>query len=438
MQTKLGVPLARVSTPVLKPIDALNKDYDGLQSFESFVEAIYRSAKSFLSEHRCFKKMANNSALLDHLVSGCEILFKSKNDPCYLEGQILERSVWTVLKGSVDLALNVRPEHKKMEELDLSFRMNASPNAANSLARAPFSHKLAAMRHSLATVRTGTAFAPFAVPNSIKKLSKIRADHDAVAAENNTIVAVFFLKHSDDDTTIAMCMMEQEIAFASQWRQSRKSAGDYAIVHSLSITSPKISSVPPQNSSERYQAARPKTSLEGKVDATLFLPKLAGSRSVDILHNDHILDVNEHTLVALSDSALEELYVKLLREREEQARTDQDCSKPCPSPHQLIQHEAGSVQKSHQDSFAVEVNPDVEKKILNIFAVDKFKRKASVIPEINSEVFSAAAAAAALESKYRLNLTSEPKEESTLSSETKSGLSSSPESQTAERSAQNR
>jgi len=38
MQTKLGLPLARVSTPVLKPINTPCKDYDGLQSFESFGE----------------------------------------------------------------------------------------------------------------------------------------------------------------------------------------------------------------------------------------------------------------------------------------------------------------------------------------------------------------------------------------------------------------
>jgi hypothetical protein len=88
-------------------------------------------------------------------------------------------------------------------------------------------------------------------------------------------------------------------------------------------------------------------------------------------------------------------------------------------------------------SAAVEVNPDVEKKILNIFAVDKFKRKASVMPETNADALAAAVASASLESKYKLNLNA-LKEESTTSPESKISLTSSPESQTAEMSAPNR
>ena len=408
--------------------------------FEAFVQleklkmvAIFRSAKSFLSEHHCFKMVPSNSALLDELVSGCEILFKSKNDVCYAEGQLLERSVWTVLKGSVELALNVQSEQRNMDEVFLNVKINALGQSTSSSARADM-FKAAALRHSLATLRTGASFAPFAVPNSVKKMSKIRADHDAVATENDTIIAVFFLKHSEDEIMTALCLMEQEIAFASEWRQSRKRAGDFAIAHSLSMStaSPKTVAAP-HKPSQQYQEVRPKTGLEGKVDANLFLPKLAGSRSVDSIHNDNILDVNDDKFVALTESALEELYVKLLSEREEQARTAHDSSKVCPSPRDLMQPDAGKGSASA----AVEVNPDVEKKILNIFAVDKFKRKASAMPETNADALAAAVASASLESKYKLNLNA-LKEESTTSPESKISLTSSPESQTAEMSAPNR
>jgi len=105
----------------------------------------------------------------------------------------------------------------------------------------------------------------------------------------------------------------------------------------------------------------------------------------------------------------------------------------CPSPRDLIQPDAGKGPASA----AVEVNPDVEKKILNIFAVDKFKRKASAMPETNADALAAAVASASLESKYKLNLNA-LKEESTTSPESKISLTSSPESQTAEMSAPNR
>jgi CRP-like cAMP-binding protein len=366
--------------------------------FEAFVQleklkmvSFYRGAKSFLCDHHCFKSLSNKSSLIEELMSGCHILCKSKNDLCYLEGRIYERSIWAVLKGSVELILNTDPEPKNSDHSVLDVKkMNAVGRTANSSAKAAFS-KQSASRHSLGVLREGAAFAPFAVNNSSRKNSKLSADHDAVAAENDTVVVVFFMKHSEDESMLAMCRVEQEIAFLSQWRQCRKIAGDHAIAKSLSLSSSSPKNVMKETkSSQRYRTVRPKTGLEGKIDPGLLLPKLAGSRCVETIHNNDILEMamNEGHLSSFCDASVEDLVSKLLEQREDDAYATLEVSKSCPSPpdHEVKKSEAGKSCNIHPRSDSSEYHPDVEKKIINIFAVDKFKRKTATPPRISSEI----------------------------------------------------
>jgi CRP-like cAMP-binding protein len=360
--------------------------------FEAFMQleklkmiAIYRGAKSFLTEHHCFKMLTNKSSLIDELISGCHILCKSKNDPCYLEGHFYERSIWAVLKGSVELVFNTESEAKNTDDSVLDVKISAVRSTSSS-AKAAFS-KQSTIRHSLGLLREGAAFAPFAVTNGSKKSSRLSADHDAVAAENDTVIVVFFMKHAEDESMAALCMVEQEVAFLSQWRKVRKIAGDHAIAQSLSssMSLPKSALKTPK-SAQRYRAVRPKTGLEGRIDPGLILPKLAGSRSVDSMHNNDILDVNnEGHFSVLSEACLEDLVSKLLRQTEDDAYSNMEVSKSCPSPPEVQKSGEGQVFKVHPESDPVECNPDVEKKILNIFAVDKFKRKAAMPSAISSE-----------------------------------------------------
>lgn len=405
--------------------------------FEAFLQleklkmvSIYRRAKAFLVEHHCFKILATKSSLIDDLMSGCHILCKSKNDPCYLEGRFYDRSIWAVLKGSVELVLSSDSELKNSDDSVLDVKMNSFGKSTNSSAKAAFS-KQSAIRHSLGVLRTGAAFAPFAVTDDSKKASRSSADHDAVAAENDTIVVVFFTKHSEYESMTAMCLAEQEIAFLSRWRQSRKTAGDHAIAQSLSPSIFLPKSVPkPPKSLQRSRTVRPKTSLEGKIDASLLLPKLACSRDVDTMHNNDILDINADYFSVFTDASLEDILTKLLQQREETACSTTALSKLCPSPPECSNFETSDAKKIHPESDLAECNPDVEKKILNIFAVDKFKRKAATAPVIDSEILTGIGASA-LETKYRLSVT--PKvSESTIKN------SSSPESQTTDHSAHNR
>ena len=380
--------------------------------------SVYRSATSFLVEHHCFRNVKNTASLIDEIISGCRILFKSKCDPCYSEGEFHERSIWVVLKGRVELILNADSDLKNSDDLVLDIKMNALGKSTNSSARAAFS-KQVVHRHSLGVLQAGSAFAPFAVPNSIKRISKVRADHDAIAAENDTIIAVFFMKHSNDDCMTAMCMIEQQIAFLSQWREIRKKAADTAIVQSLSMsTTSPMQFATPSTISQRYHTVRPKTGLEGKVDVKLYLPKLAGSRFVDVMHNDEISNVSQDHFAVLSGTSLEELYDKVVRQRG--GSVVQECSQPCPSPHELNKLEGDKIEKQNQESVSPQSSkPDVEKKILNVFAGDKFKRKATATPAKNdsNELLGIAIA----ETTHRQNLT-------TGLSDSQIGRLSSPES----------
>jgi hypothetical protein len=390
--------------------------------------SIYRSATSFLVEHHCFRNVKNTASLIDEIISGCRILFKSKCDPCYSEGEFHERSIWVVLKGRVELILNADSDLKNSDDLVLDIKMNALGKSTNSSARAAFS-KQVVHRHSLGVLQAGSAFAPFAVPNSIKRISKVRADHDAIAAENDTIIAVFFMKHSKDDCMTAMCMIEQQIAFLSQWREIRKKAADTAIVQSLSMsTTSPIRFATPSTISQRYHTVRPKTGLEGKVDVKLYLPKLAGSRFVDVMHNDEISNIPQDQFAVLSDTSLKELYDKVVRQRG--GSVVQECSQPCPSPHELNKLEGDKIEKQNQESVSPQSSkPDVEKKILNVFAGDKFKRKATATPAKNdsNELLGIAIA----ETTPRQNLT-------TGLSDSQIGRTSSPESHVNETRDKNR
>jgi CRP-like cAMP-binding protein len=400
--------------------------------FEAFLQlekqkmvAMYRSAKSFLVQHSCFRKIANNSLLVDELVSECQIFCKSKNDPFYLEGHTYERSIWAVLKGSVELVLNVDAGIHNSDDLVLDVKMNTLGENSNSLAKAAF-FKQSSLKHSLGVLRTGAATAPFAIPNNTRQISRSSADHDAVAAENDTVMAVFFMKNAKDDSMTAMCMIEQNIAALSQWRRFRKIAGDHAIGQTFSITSPKRPILTPTKSSHRYQSARPKIGLEGKVDANLFLPKLAGSRCVDTMHNDDILDVNEDHLnhfAVLSEASLDQLCVKLMNQTEEEVLFSQGIGKLCPISSKSPILEA-HVNADHREVLPTETTPDVGKKILNIFASDKFKRKAFIASEINSMEMSGVEKEAE-QNTHRGHLTTDL-------SEYKIGHPSSPESQTTE------
>jgi CRP-like cAMP-binding protein len=401
--------------------------------FEAFLQlekqkmaAIYRSAKSYLVQHHCFKKLCSkNLSLVDDLVSDCRILFKSKNDPLYVEGHVYDRSIWAVLKGSVELILYANPGVQNSDDLVLDIKMNDFGQSTNSSAKAAFS-KQSTFRHSLGVLRTGAAIAPFAVSDVQQQFYRAAADHDAAAAENDTIVAVFFMRNSKDESKAAMCMMEQEIAFLSQWRQLRKKAGDHAIVHQRSlITSPKKIALgfSASISSHQYHTVRPKTGLEGKVDSNLFLPKLAGSRRVDIIHNDDILDVNGDRFAVLSESSLQDIYVKCTRQSEEVCM-DQESSKPCPSPREINNMERYEDMGNHRELIPAENTPDVGKKILDIFAADKFKRKAFMTLEIDHRHVPGVHAVSEANKVMNNSIAG--------SSESKSGHSSSPESQAIE------
>jgi CRP-like cAMP-binding protein len=402
--------------------------------FEAFVQleklkmdGILQRARSFLFEHHCFKMVANKSSFIDELISGCHVLCKSKNDSCFVEGRCFERSIWVVLSGSVELVLNTDSESKSSDDSALNVNLNAVEKSSSSSAsaKATFS-KQHAIRHSLGILREGVAFAPFAVTNCSKKSSRMNADHDAFAAENDTVVVVFFLKHSADECMSAMRMIEEEIAFFSHWRHVRKIAGDHAIAHSLSssTTSPKRDLKTP-NSLQQYRTVRPKFGLEGRIDPGLLLPKLAGSRCVDKIHNNDILEINEGHFSALSEASLEDVVNKHLHQKEEDGHSTLDVNKPCPSPHEVEKLEGSKVFNGYPESDLSDCNPDVEKKILSIFAVDKFRRKAAMPPGINSDTLNYVSTTA-IEYIERCNVTHGP-------SELKLSNSSSPQTQPDDR-----
>jgi hypothetical protein len=162
----------------------------------------------------------------------------------------------------------------------------------------------------------------------------------------------------------------------------------------------------------------------------MFLPKLAGSRRIDTMHNDDILDVSTDRFAVLSDASLEELCIKMIHQREETPYLTQALSNSRPSSPEFNNLRETEVNRNHGDVLLADSNPDVGKKISNIFAVDKFKRKSNFTSEMNC-IETSRVAPVAKESECRGKLT-------TGLLESNSGFSSSPESQITESNAPNR